>query len=292
VEGDDHRRAVVASTLNELFYLTFPFTHPKEIKNHKSKEKPELILTSHSLPKDLAKEFGDISLEISVSAPIEDVVDAVEKKIGLSPIDLKNRTEKVSTSTSGDTAELNREIDSLRDQIQFYQKQLDQISVAGEKESREMDLVLRDLQEDVDQKSRELISLREELKLMKNDFSKKDRDMSQRDNQMDSIKTELEETKNVLRDEIEDLKKQLEDGKEQHKKAQNALREFYKTKMDKQNKMDDELKDLEDQVKAAEKKLNENQKVIDQLENELELEKQKSKKAKEALSQLSKAFDS
>jgi chromosome segregation ATPase len=276
---------------------------------------------------------------IPLPSPLEDVVDWVERLVGLPAP--PNGAPAASTSfmtgsrpkDERELRELRREVESLQEQIHFYQRQLDQLSVAGEKETREFDQVLKDLQDDVEKERRANQQMKEELALMKADLTRKDREMSEKEQTIANLRSDLTDDRQNLVGELEALRKTLNESKEQHKKAQNALREYYKTKVDKSAKRsttisgmeaklaelskevaearhasaetaksrDDALRARDDAVKGrddAVKALEEARKEIDRIRKEsaalraeLETERQRSKKAKETLAQLTKALE-
>ncbi len=264
---------------------------------------------------------------IPLPAALEDIVDWVERLIGLPPPPngtVQTGSPHVTSSKvrEGDQAqirELKREIEALQEQVHFYQHQLDQLSVVGEKETHELDQVLRDLQEDLDRTKKENDRIREELQLLKGSLAEKDRQGIEKEQMVQRLQAELDRGKTQLQEEMEGLRGVLHETKEQHKKAQNALRDYYKAKMDKQLKRESTIRGMEAHVAEVSGELanlrTENQKVAaerddlrqkyaklsedierflmerEKLRQELATEQQKAKKAKETLAALSKALE-
>jgi CheY-like chemotaxis protein len=310
---------------------------PTELSKRVRKASPvqrfPLVLMSPSA--NIAKRLSDerqkssnFDAFIPLPTPMEDIVDWVERLIGLPPppngsappsSSFQTSTTKAREADQVKIRELRREVESLQEQVYFYQKQMDQLSVVGEKENREIDLVLGDLQEDLERTKKEAEQLREELRLVKDDLATKDRQITEKDQALAHSQAELVREGGQLTGEMEGLRRVLHETKEQHKKAQSALREYYKAKLDKHlnrettiREMDARLQDLSEQLARAQeegKKLageRDHQALeLDKLTGEVErlkkeeaklrleliTEQQRAKKAKETLAALSKALE-
>jgi CheY-like chemotaxis protein len=310
---------------------------PTELSKRVRKASPvqrfPLVLMSPS--PNIAKRLSDerqkssnFDAFIPLPTPMEDIVDWVERLIGLPPppngsaipsSSFQTSTAKTREADQTKIRELRREVESLQEQVYFYQKQMDQLSVVGEKENREIDLVLGDLQEDLERTKKEAEQLREELRLVKDDLANKDRQITEKDQALAHSQAELVREGGQLTGELEGLRRVLHETKEQHKKAQSALREYYKTKLDKHmtrentvREMVTRLQDFTEQLARAQeegKKLAEERdhqtresdklssdverlkKEEEKLRQELLTEQQKAKRAKETLAALSKALE-
>jgi hypothetical protein len=267
--------------------------------------------------KDVQGKSDGADAFVPLLSPYEDIVDQVEQLIGLPPTPKgRSNGDDIPTlepmSDDERVREMQRELESMQEQVQFYQRQLDQVSVTGEKESRHFDQVLKDLQDNLD-KSREAgEGNREELRLLKADLSQKDREIVAKEKEIGDLREQLKEVDEELRGEIDQLRATLNESKEQHKKAQNALREYYKAKVDKNTAKDTELKDLKSKCAQLEKAqhdavdklsgttsaLSRLNKELDQVQAEnktlkaqVEEEREKAQKAKAKLDQLKKALE-
>ncbi len=245
---------------------------------------------------------------IKLPAPSEDIIDWVERLIGLPPPPPLNGHAApdihIPMLGGGDeelekeNATLRREQDELREQIHFLEQQLAHVSVAGEKESREMDQVLNDLQKDLEKARKEKDQLRDELQLSKGDLTRKDREIRDRESKIAEAKEEGEEERSNLRKEIEELRATFEESEEKHKRAQNALREYYKPKLASMAKMEktvsvleDELVKLSGDIKSHKDRATEAEKESRKAKEELETEKKKSEKIREALASTARLLE-
>ena len=251
------------------------------------------------------KEKGKADGYVKMPAPHEDLVDWVERLIGLpsppngQPALLTPTLSNTNEAPSGDVTELRREIEDLQEQIHFYQKQLDQVSVTGEKEAREMDQLLKELQDDVSRIEKEKEALQEELRLLKTDLTKKDHELGNKEKGMGDLREETERERTQLRQEMESLRATYNEKEEKHKKAQNVLREYYKPKVAKVAKLEkmvaafeDELVKLKEETKEAEDQAARLSREKEEMKKELEAEQLKSEKIRDAFRQATKVFES
>jgi CheY-like chemotaxis protein len=253
------------------------------------------------------KQGLDASGWIQLPVPPEDIVDWVERLIGLPPLpegaegsDLSfpGRDGPVGEATDARVVELKREMDALREQIHFYEQQLDQVSVTGEKESREMDQVLHDLQEDLEKERKTTTALQDELTLLKSGLGQKDKQAQEQEKRVGDLQEELRKETSRLKQELDSLRATFHDAQEKHKRAQNALREYYKPKILKVKKLEKTASGLEarvaessEEIKALTSKVLEAEQENAKLKQELVTEREKGKKARDALKQLTQAFE-
>ncbi len=250
----------------------------------------------------------------------EDLIDAVEKLIGLpgggpvtppaKPVDSVSQTAPEAKNT-GDAEMLQREVEELREQIHFYEKKLGEVSFAGEKDDREMDTFLHELQEEVEKQKKEKTQFKNELTLQVEELGKRDREIQNRDKMVAETQEDLRKVQGSLQKELEELRTTLNDAEDKHKRAQNALREYYKPKVARASKLEkklslmneeygsskEKLEGLKEKVRAKDAEIEELKDRVEglksrtsQFKEQLEREQEKSEKAREALENASRAL--
>ncbi len=269
------------------------------------------------------KKGGQVEAFIQVPTPSEDIVDHVETLIGLpEPPEALGASElsfpgseSLSVAPDGEVLELRREVESLQEQINFYQKQLEQLSMSGEKESHEMDNVLHELQEDLEKEQKAKSALQDELTLLKSDLQGKDQEAQENETKRLQAQEALKKETERLNGELEALRATFNESNEKHKKAQAALREYYKPKVAKMKKLQKTVSSLEESIsenaekikalkaraedaekeveslKSSAEEAQELQKEVEELRAEVLEEREKSQKAKDALKKLKEVFE-
>lgn len=280
----------------------------KTLKEGKAKSPvPVVLMSSESNAEDLfrkhQKERTNAEAYVRLPVPPEDVVDWVERLVGLpSPPNGSKpssaRVESPSVGLDTDAAQLRKEKEELQEQIHFYEQQLAQVSVAGEKESREMDQVLKELQEDLDHQQKDKEKLREEIQLLKGEISQKEKELREKEKALGDAREEMQREKAEVERQLEEVRATFSDKEDKHKRAQNALREYYKPKIAKMTKLErtvsaleDELVKLSAEVKNRRDEVAELQKEGEKAKEALEAEKEKREKIREALEQTRKMME-
>jgi chromosome segregation ATPase len=276
----------------------------KRLKGHGATAGIPIVLLSGSpnADEEFARHRKDTTRAdsyVKMPSPPEDVVDCVERLIGLPAPNGRGTPSQVTSGGSSEVQTLRKEVEELQEQLHFYQKQLDVVSVTGEKEAREMDQLLKDLQEDVEKGRKEKDELREELRLLKGDLTKKDHEVNAKEKMVGDLREQTEKEKSQLQQELNELRAAINDKEEKHKRAQNALREYYKPKVVKVVKLEADLEGMRGELsntkselrlirETAERAVSER----DGLKEELEADRQRQKKLQKVLQDASKLFES
>ena len=292
----------------------------KKVRSNKTAKGLSVVILSAAKDADqlfqkFEKEKDRADAYIKLPSPSVDIVDWVERLVGLpSPNGKKVAAfaseETVSVSVGKNEEKLIRDlqnqVEELQEQIHFYQRQLDQVSVTGEKESREVDQVLHDLQEDLSKAQKAKDEVKEELRLIQTDLAHKDQELESRERVIGDLREESNREMGQLRKELEDVRASYNEKEEKHKRALNALREYYKPKVAKvallkkdmlvlEQELESKKKDLEKMRRAAETAAQEADKATEEkeeLEEQLSAEQERAEKIKGALDEFNKLFKS
>jgi len=266
----------------DLFIVSMDITNSdpsdfiNNIKKNKELKKIPSIFLSETFEEELFfSEFENVNKDISrfVKRPckIEDLIDVVEDSIGLPtppkgvfPISIEGQRELITIKKENE--ELRGEISELKTKLADHSK-----VIMAEKVQ-----AMKDLQKELEKFKKEKSSLEEELGLLKSNLAKKEKEIDEKVKKANESISQL----GKAREELSEIKKAVEEDGEKHKKAQNALREFYKPKIAASAKLEEELK-----LKAEEFKLKEEE--LAEMDKKLKKEKAVKDKLKKMLEEVS-----
>ena len=198
-----------------------------------------------------------------------DVVDIIEEAIGL-PTPPKG-VFPVSLDSQRELLTLKKQNEELKSEISESSKFKDQSK--GQVEEKKA--YIKELKLAIETGEKEKNSTEEELKLVKDDLYSKNKSIEDKERKIEELKIKNENEEKKLKSEIAELKKEFDEDKKKHKKAQQALREFYKPKLANVSTLEKELektKDAANKLKDIENELNSKRGKIDDLEKELKKE--------------------
>lgn len=247
----------------------------QKIKKNKELKKTPFVFMSANFEEDVFfEEFKDADKKTSrfIRKPFktEDFVDVVEETIGLPsppkgvyPIPLDVQRDLINIKKENE--ELKSEVDSLKGTK----------STVAEKAA-----YIKEIQKDLDKHKKEKYAVEDELGQLKQDLIAKEKEIIAAEKKMSDIRNEkLAETRRIS-EELAETKKTLSEEKEKHKKAQSALREFYKPKLANLTKLEERVEELEKEKGSM---VAEMQKKLEEAEKKLKMEKGLKDKLKKVL---------
>ncbi|MFH1262411.1 MAG: hypothetical protein V1495_03065 [Pseudomonadota bacterium] len=189
-------------------------------------------------------------------APL-DVIDRVEQLVGL-PLPPKDGTPVMPTHSATEVEELQDEVRELEEQILYHRQQAENFAQA----------------------SNEREALRDELQLLKGDMAKFEKEVQVKTVLLEEIRSGADRTSASLQRELSELRTTHSAAEERHKRAQNALREYYKKKIENHPK----VASLEEALADAEAKISELESETSRIQTELERANERLAKAKKLFS--------
>lgn len=230
-----------------------------------------------------ASKKSNASGYVKTAAPTEELLDWVERLIGLPPP--PDGDEPRHTLTPGpDHRSFQKEIEELQEKVAYYQQQVKDVSISGEKSSNDMAQVLHDLQEDLDKARAEKSSLKDELELLKSGVAERDRDAQAKEKLLEDLKVESDRRQTEIRRELDELRATFQESDQKHKRALNALREYYKGKSGQSAKLEKKISLLQDELTAAKAQVQPLEAEVKKLKEELVKARELVTKAKQLFS--------
>jgi CheY-like chemotaxis protein len=189
-------------------------------------------------------------------APL-DVIDRVEQLVGL-PLPPKDGAPVANTHSATEMEELQDEIRELEEQILYHRQQADNFGQA----------------------SAEREALRDEIQLLKGDLAKFEKEVQGKTTLVEEVRSGAERAQAALQRELGELRTAHSAAEDRHKRAQNALREYYKKKMENSPK----ITSLEEALAEAETRISELESETKQVQMELDRANDRLQKAKKLFS--------
>ncbi len=195
-------------------------------KQIKTKKTPVVLL---SLAKDAEQKFSThkarpnrANAYVKLPVPTEDVVDWIEQMIGL-------------------PAAPQERVDTFKTQFpSLHEKSGAQFNPPN----KDMDVLLNELQEELEKERGEKMQFKDELTLLKSNLAEKDRELLKRDKLFEDLKKDSQTAQN----ELIGLRSVFEEAEQKHKRAQNALREYYRSKIELPEKLENKVASLESEL--------------------------------------------
>ena len=234
-------------------------------KNKELKKTPCIFLSKTFEEESFFEEFKDATRESSkfIKKPFqtEDFIDLVESTIGLPtppkgifPVSIGAQRDLITYRKENE--ELKAELSELREKIAENSKE----AVA------EKTAYIKEIQKDLDRFKEEKVVLHEECSLLKKDLFQKNKEIEEKEKRISEIKGE----RSSIKLELDELKKEVEGEKDKHKKAQNALREFYKPKLANLTKLEDKISELGLELEEKDRQVKKEKSLKEKLKKALE----------------------